>query len=222
MKDEIFLDVSYKRNAFSEADNDHRKSSGDTPQMKRRGKNNEITSETVALLREGNIDAFNEVFFSFGPAVMRFLTALTGSSDDAEEICQEVFVKLWLGHANIDPEKGIKAYLYTIARNESFDYFRRKRKVSDSHREIAFDVEEFSSDQDVLVRETELLIRLAVNRMPEQRRRVFELSRYEGMTNDEIAAALHLRKNTVERHISFALKDIRKLLGVFISLFFVS
>jgi len=65
-------------------------------------------------------------------------------------------------------------------------------------------------DEIFIGKETEILIEILTRKMPPQRRRIFEFNRKEGLTNDEIARRLNISKNTVENHITSALKDLRK------------
>ena len=77
-----------------------------------------------------------------------------------------------------------------------------------------------SMEEEYYAREKELLIRLVVCRMPEQRRRVFELSRYMGMDNQTIATTLNISKKTVENHLTLALRTLRAALASWIMLIF--
>lgn len=181
-----------------------------------------ITPEMLEKLRNGDYEVYNTVFFKYYAPVKNFLTALAGSREDAEEICQEVFANLWTSRARINPEKNIRAYLYTIARHESYDYLRKKNMLDTSFTDEWNEVSEGSSDDIVIAQETELLIRLAVNRMPPQRKRIFEMSRMQGLSNEEIAGKLGISKNAVEKHITFALKDVREVLSAFLVFFMCS
>ena len=78
-----------------------------------------------------------------------------------------------------------------------------------------------SFEREYYSREKELFIRLVVCRMPEQRRRIFEMSRYAGMDNQAIADELKISKRTVENHLTLALKKLREALAVFSLLFFM-
>lgn len=178
-----------------------------------------LTPELLERLRDGDAEVYNKVFFKYYAPVKNFLAALSGSRDDAEEISQEVFANLWTSRSRIDPQKNIRAYLYTIARHESYDYLRKKNALDTSFTE-QWDEEAGGSSEDmVIAKETELLIRLTVSRMPPQRKKIFEMSRMQGISNDEISRELGISKNAVEKHITFALKDIREVLSAFLFIF---
>ncbi len=80
--------------------------------------------------------------------------------------------------------------------------------------------EDFSLEEEIFAKEIRLLIDLTVTKMPDQRRRIYNMSRVEGLKNDEIAEKLHISKKTVENHLNMALKEIRKSIS-FMLLFFI-
>lgn len=185
-------------------------------------KTNDIPPETLAALVRGDYEAFDTVFLKFYNPVKRFLAALTKSGDDAEELCQEIFAKLWVNRAQINPNKNFKSYLYTVARNAAMNHFR-DRQVREAYAKHTGWFPEGASytEEEIIARETQLLIDLVVSKMPKQRKKIFMLSRTEGLSNEEIARQLNITKNAVERHLTFALKDIRKVLQAF-ALFFMA
>lgn len=176
-----------------------------------------VSSATLSALRSGSHDAYREVYLHHIDSVLDFLKALTKSDDEAEEIAQEVFISLWEKRDKIDPTRNIQGYIYTYARNAVLNWLKRK-KVEDKYIEFAANAahDYVTSDELVIASETELLIRIAVERMPAQRKAIFKMSRFEGLSNDEIAARLNISKNTVENHITTGIKDIRRILGIFI------
>ena len=163
----------------------------------------------------GDDSAFREVYLHYFDAVADFLEVLTKSQADAEEITQDVFVALWEKRDRIDPSKNIRGYIYTYAHNAVLNYFKHKKVEGKYLQFAANDVRRYETSDDIVIaRETELVIRIAVERMPAQRRRIFEMSRFEGVSNDDIALQLGISKNTVENHITTAVKDIRKVLSM--------
>lgn len=107
--------------------------------------------------------------------------------------------------------KDFDNYVITAVRNESVSYLRLKYNSSKVSGEIP-DVEDVHADvhADVVYSETNLKIRELIEKMPPQRRRVFELSRYENNSVKEIASKLNLSPRTVERHIALAMLELRK------------
>ena len=140
---------------------------------------------------------------------------MTHSEELGEELAQRVFVSLWENREKLDPSANIKGYIYRIANNGTLNYFK-SAKVRQSYSQSLtpeHELNEVSSDDLVMAEEIKLLVDLAVNRMPKQRKKIFQLSRYEGLSNEEIAQELNITKNAVERHLTFALKNIREIIS---------
>jgi RNA polymerase sigma-70 factor (ECF subfamily) len=172
------------------------------------------------LLREGDQSAFEQIYLRYMPSVRNYLAVFTRSKEVGREIAQDVFVKLWENRESIDHEKAISAYLFTIARNCALKYLAALKKISTE--DISrYDLPEdsVSADSLYLTREVELIIDIAVSRMPPQRRKIYELSRNDKLTNAEIAELLKISKNTVENHITTALKEIKKAYAGYACLF---
>ena len=175
-----------------------------------------ITPGLLKCLREGDHEAYRTVYMHYSTPLTHFLTALTRSVEEAKEITQDVFVKLWEKRESVDPGRNIRTYLYTMAKNAVMNHFDHNQ-VKQRFQQSAFVADNqanYASDEILIARETEILIELAVSRMPKKRREVFELSRKEGMSNEMIAQKLHLSKETVAAHLSYARKDIREVIAL--------
>lgn len=139
------------------------------------------------------------------------MTGLIKSDADAEELTEELFVNLWINRKNISLEKSFNAYLHTIAYNMVMNFLKRKYIHNDylnSTNNMPYCP---SSEDELIARETTLLMELAVEKMPEQRKQIFLLSKKAGLKNDEIALRLQTTKRNVESQLSIALKELRKL-----------
>ena len=178
-----------------------------------------ISFNVLQALREGKHSAYEEVYLHYVSSVKEFLTLLTRSVDTAEEITQEVFVTLWEKRKNIDPDKNISGYLYIIARNFALKHFKRNKVVLGNELSVMENpLLDISPDDILVAKEKEILTEITIQRMPAQRRKIYELSRKKGLTNSEIAEQLHISKNTVENHITSALKDLRNVITLFLML----
>jgi RNA polymerase sigma-70 factor (ECF subfamily) len=107
-----------------------------------------------------------------------------------------------------------------MSRNAAINALRRTGRVTPLSNEYLSKSDSTSIEESYYAQEKELIIRLAVCQMPEQRRRIFEMSRYMGMDNQTIATTLNLSKKTVENHLTLALKTLRSIIDVWASLFF--
>lgn len=157
------------------------------------------------------------------PKVKNFAARLLCSEDDAEDIAQDIFVKLWSNPLIIEETQMWSGYIFTMTRNRVLDFIRRK-SVKEEYRSktpVSLNLDTDTGDvinEKMYAKEIQLLAVLAVKNMPEQRQKVFRMSRMENMSNKDIAEKLGLSVRTVERHIHLALNDIRDILLLFAAL----
>ena len=139
----------------------------------------------------------------------------------AEDLAQDVFIIIWEKREKLVAVKSINSYIYRIAKNVTLNYIEHQY-VEKKYMEQYVNEEDVgqSIEEDLLARETELLVQLTVNNMPSQRKKIYRMSREEGLKNDEIAEKLNISKKTVENHLNIALKEIRKAISL-LALFFV-
>lgn len=177
---------------------------------------------TIEALQNGDHKAFEEVFLTYFDRVKYLLTGLLRSESDAEELAQDIFVKLWINRQSIDLSKAFNTYIYTIARNTAFNYLKHKLVEENFRNSLNdLDVEEAdSSDEILFAKEISLLVEMTVCRMPVQRRKIYQMSRQKGISNNEIAEELGISKKTVENQISLALQEIKRVISAFL-IFFV-
>ena len=161
------------------------------------------------------------------PQVKKFAVLLLKSETDAEDIAQDVFFKLWttpeLWHNKTDE---LDNYLFIMAKNRVLNEFKHQ-KVEEEFRNDVLSTEELieiSGRDDILddvyYKELLLLLQLTVKRMPEKRRKIFEMSRFQHLSNKEIAERLGLSVRTVEHQIYLSLSEIKKTIYIF--LFFLN
>ncbi len=177
--------------------------------------NSQIKIETLERLQKGDQKAFDRVFIAFYSRIKVFIRAIIKSEADAEDLAQDIFAKLWINRQEISLQKPFNAYIYTIARNTAFNYLKHKI-VNDTYiaNHTLPDVD-ISPEDLMYARETELLTEMAVSQMSEQRKKIYRLSRNDGLTNDEIAKQLGISKKTVENQLSLTLKELRKIIAAF-------
>lgn len=179
----------------------------------------QIDIKTVEALRDGDHQAFETIFVSYYNRTRNLIFGYIKSESDAEELAEELFVNLWMNRQSIDVSKSFHAYLHTIARNSSINYLKHKY-LHDTYLSHADEMEYGStSEEDFIAKELGLFINSVVEKMPEQRKKIYLMSRDEGMSNAEIAEQLGTTKRNVESQLSLALKDIRKAISVFFIIF---
>lgn len=174
-------------------------------------------------IRNGDESAFTLYYHSFVDSLVAFLIKLLGNEEEAKEIVQEVFIKLWEKRETIDPEKKLDSFIYTTAKNMAFNTIRKRQihsKYVDEQSFIGADPGR-GADDNIISKETELLFNLVMNSMPSQRRKVFTLSRNEGLTYEQIAQEMGISLDTVKSHMKLALRDIRDAVLVYVAIFFM-
>ena len=168
--------------------------------------------ELVKKLKEGDSFAFEVLFYKYRNKIKGFALKIVPAQIDPEEIVQEVFVRVWLKKEAIDPEKDFQSYLFSIAKNLVLDHLK-----SAVNRKLYFVGEHFQ--QDLLVEdgleasiseESEVKLQKLINEIPERRREIFRLSRFEGLSYKQIAERLNISENTVDSQIRNALAFLRK------------
>ena len=176
----------------------------------------EGSSQTFQGVRdEMDEDRFKLLFEAYKNRLYGYVLAITHSIYIAEEITQEIFVKLWLCRDILHQIDNLDGYIFTIARNKTLNHLRKAfhdvkllRELQDQSMAEDNNVEERSMAGDY-----DQLIRDALTLLSPQRRLVYQLSRQRGLNNEEIAFHLQLSRNTVKNHLGEALRFIRKYLG---------
>jgi len=177
-----------------------------------------LNIELISRLRQGKEKAFRSVFNAYFESLEVFAKTYVDDDEIAKDMVQDVFANLW-GKRTILPDKiNLKAYLYQATRNACLNYLKRlkvqekfEKRELDNYNDLLLNYEALSQlNLDTLFYD-ELLQTLnrAIGQLPEKCREVFELSRYEGMKNREIAEMLNISVKAVEGHISKALRQLK-------------
>lgn len=175
------------------------------------------TEEKLLLKALGDSDkrAFAVLYNMYAGKCLGFVQSLIKDSDAAKDITHDIFVKVWLKRELISKVDSFSSYLFRMVKNAVMDKLESEviRRHFVTEHLISSDNFRSYVDESVSVDELQMLIFKAVNNMPEQRRRIFTLSRYKGMSNAEIAKMFDINVRTVENHITNALADIRLMLA---------
>lgn len=153
-------------------------------------------------------DAFRELFDRYFDRVMQFMYGFTHDRSIAEDLTQELFIKLWCHRELLPGIQSLNAYVYRAARNITINALRTQGR-SVSLTKIIDPKESVLPDDLYYALEKQLLIDLTVEQLPERPRQIFRMSRIEGLSNEEIARRLEITVKTVENHLNIALKRIR-------------
>jgi RNA polymerase sigma-70 factor (ECF subfamily) len=174
-------------------------------------------------MKMGKEYAFDFFFNYYYPGLCVYAQKMISLPEEqAKDIVQDVFVKFWNDREKLNIQFSIRSYLFVSVKNKCFDILRKKNrdvKVQEITDEHDFTDESFET---YILSELETLFNKSLNKLPERCREVFELSRFHGLKNREIAAKLNLSEKTVENQVTKALhilkeelKDYLPLLALF-------
>lgn len=166
-------------------------------------------------IAEGDEQAFAILFYRYLPILQPFAVKFTKSVDAAEEIIQDTFLRVWLNREKLEDVENVKAWLYKYASNECLNYLRKELKQAKAIDNLSVDqqVQSNTTIDTINLNEINYLVTQAVEQLPSQRKKIYQMSRAEGMNIPEIAEALHLSPNTIKNALVISLKTIREHLN---------
>jgi len=183
--------------------------------------NNE--QQIIQQLSEGNQLIFEGVYKAHYKELVLFAIRFVEEQQDAEEIVQNLFYDLWTKREKLNITTSLRAYLFGSVRNLSLNFIKHK-KVEFKYKEHNFHLlNEDSSNENDTITQQELANKIdeAVEKLPQERQKVFKMSRYDGLKYKEIAETLNISIKTVENQMGKALKFLRDELIEFLPLILI-
>jgi RNA polymerase sigma-70 factor (ECF subfamily) len=165
-------------------------------------------------LQSSDERAFSELFEAMHVTLLRYAWRYTSDREAARDVVQDAFLKVWQMRSDIDPERSLKALLYTMVRNLALNHNRSAQYTNGELPEYGLHDHAPSADQKVDASMLGDRIRRLIENLPPRRREAFMLSRFEGLSHEEVAQVMNLTPRTVNTHIVLALKDLRRQLGM--------
>lgn len=160
-------------------------------------------------IREGNTLAFQQVFNANFQALCQYGFTILRDPDEAQDIVQSMFLKIWEKRTELDIKQSIRSYLFRAVYHQCMNHLEH-RSVKEKHKVYHIYEKQTETQQpEIFPLELEDNITAAINGLPEQCRLIFMMSRYDEMRYAEIADKLKISINTVENQISKALKILR-------------
>ncbi len=163
-------------------------------------------------LQQGHSQAFLELYTIYHPALYHYVLRFVKSPAIAEDVLQDVFLKIWEIRERINPELSFKAYLYRISRNSVFKLLKKIAGDETLRLRVMQQFQQSVSDADLKVcwQQYEGILHTAIARLSPQRQKVFLLCREEGKTYEQVAAELNISRHTVKEHMVLAMKSIKE------------
>lgn len=177
-------------------------------------------TETIKALSEGNHAVYEQLFDSIYEPLCRYAYSILRNMPDSEDVVQKTFCKLWDQRKTLTIQSSINSYLYRIVHNDCMNVIHQQTNHNEHNLNYYSTINETddSVSAQIEVSELQQAIDKALAGLPPQCRRVFEMSRMDQLSYAEIAKQLNISTNTVENHVSKALKLLRVELKEFLVL----
>jgi RNA polymerase sigma-70 factor (ECF subfamily) len=179
--------------------------------------NNSIESDILYRLQQGDEAAFTSLFYKYKDKLFAYIYSFTKSTEAAEDIIQDVFMKIWNNREKILEVDNLSSFLYRIAQNRAIDELRRFSRDTLAMNEM-FGDEENDSEADtpieeMISKEVVKSYQDAVTHLPPQQQKVFVLHKEQGRSIQEIADEMNISYFTVQSHMKKAIVNMRKYLN---------
>ncbi|MFD2969208.1 RNA polymerase sigma factor [Sphingobacterium bambusae] len=163
----------------------------------------EQEEQLLRKLKDDNRRAFDSLYNHYSPRIYGRLLRLTGSEDLSIELLQETFIILWDNRHRINPDQCFRGWIYKVAENCVYQYYRKLARTAKLQQHIAQIFEEgyLHTEENMILKESLALLKEAVALLPEKRRKVFELCRIKGLRYEEAAKMLEISSSTVSNHL---------------------
>ena len=172
-----------------------------------------ITHELIIGVRGNDLNSFEKMFLIYRVKIFNFSYKYLRSREDAEEVVQDTFVKIWENRATLNEDLSFNSYLFTIAKNIIINKVRKKvaePRVFDTI--VEHSAQDESTENEIIYRDITSVAERAIQNLPAQRQLVYNLSRKDGLTYEEIGTQLGISSRTVEAHLRKALESVREFL----------
>jgi len=173
--------------------------------------NNSEEVQLLIALKSGDRSAFEKIYRGYSPRIFLNILKMVKSAEDAQEILQDVFVKVWEKRELIDPEQSFKSYLFQISRFTVYNFIRKinldkklKAYLSRESTELYTHIEE-----SIAYRESDRFIMDAIEELPNQRKQIYKLCKIEGKSYAEVGQQLGISPSTINDHIVKATKFLK-------------
>lgn len=174
--------------------------------------NSKLNIELIERLKNGDMVAFDTIYKQYCSRLFGFVYSLIKQESDAEGIVQEVFVKIWESRHKIENYSTFDSFLFTIAHNTTISLLRKRlneKKYLEYLKSVQVEISSSDIIEEIHFNELKEKFNRLIKRLSPRQKEIYLLSREDGLTHKEIAKKLGISQNTVEVHISKAIKFIK-------------
>jgi RNA polymerase sigma-70 factor (ECF subfamily) len=170
--------------------------------------------EWCRRLKASDRSAYAELFEAMYEPLFRYVRSITDTPDAARDVTQDAFVRLWEVRDSLSLDQSLEAYLYRIARNRAYNHERNRRTRSEKEEDVreqtpAQPASPPPPDAQAGAQQLEDQLWRWIGELTERQREALVLSRFDGLSHDEVAEVMDISPRTVNNHIVRALKHLR-------------
>lgn len=180
--------------------------------------------ELVSLLRDGDHNAFTEIYKRYWKKIYTVASKRLGDDDEAEEIVQDIFLNLWRKHASFYLTTSFNNYFAVATKFEILDVMRKRATTFAYDKElvVTFSEADLSTLRQLDMHELQQKLQLTIKDLPQKCQLVFRLKHEQGYSQKQIAEKLNISEKTVEAHLAKARKTMRGAFGgLFTAILFI-
>ena len=184
----------------------------------------ELEQNMIKGIKSGDNSVFDLLFRTYYSLLFHLVKDIIGNRAIAEEITQDVFIKIWEMRLNLTIHDSLKAYLKTTAKNQAFGYLRSQKALKQiktiSYEDAEIQMKLMNMESNMKIQEElftdpkEVKLKEVVENLAPQCKQIFVLSRYEEYTHQQIAEMLHITTGTVKKQIARALQKLKDVIQV--------
>lgn len=155
--------------------------------------------------------SFKSIYLDFYPGLLVFANGYVKEVEVAEDVLEDVFIKLWQNRNTICAIKNLKLYLYVAVKNSCYNYILKKKKsnlISIDEMELEIEAVAATAEESIISFERVALINAEIKKLPKKCQAIFVLIKEEGLKYSEVASLLNLSIKTVEAQMSIALRKL--------------
>ncbi len=173
-------------------------------------------AKLLNAVKAGDSAAFNEIYHQYRKKTYGYAYHFSRNGEEAEELTQDVFVRLWENRSKIDTQKNFEAFLYTLIRNNFLSVLRKKaREKAYSNENLKYEPSFNTIEEELNAKETKQIVNKVIESLSPQVKKIYLLSRNDHHTHEEISQLMGISKNTVNNHLKKSLGTLRKYFSTY-------
>ena len=178
--------------------------------------NEAVEKLLVIRLRADDAEAFNLLFHRYGNKLFSFALGYLKKREDAEEIVQDVFLKVWKNRQKLDEHLSFSGFLFSIAYRTILNELRKRKNEKICQLELKKQSNDvyFGTEESIINTSLQQLSQVAIAGLPPRRKAIFRMIREQNMSHKQVAQELHISTKTVEAQMTEALKYLRKVISL--------